>query len=149
MKEYVFTYQYDGYYLENGGNTVTFGEDDRVCLVVTPHQYEIQVGDRVVRSSSCDAYRIEVNHFGGACFYDSDGKTVASFEEEESTYPQCQLRFTSETLGVAFGHTETVDNYPHCDGEHDRWDTRWVTGVNKCFFFHNFLGPDFFDRFTH
>ena len=148
MKEYVFTYQYNGYYLENGGSTVTFGEDACVCLVVMPHQYEVEVGGRVVRSSSCDAYRIEVTPFGGVCFYDGDGKEVASFEEDDFAYPQCQLRFTPETLGVAFGHTETVDNYPHCDGEHDRWDTRWVGETDKSFFFHNFLGPNPFDSFT-
>lgn len=36
----------------------------------------------------------------------------------------CQVK--DEVLILQFPIYEWIDNYPHCDGEHDRWDTRII-----------------------
>ena len=36
------------------------------------------------------------------------------------------LDWKQSEISVQFGSEQTIDNYPHCDGEHDRWSTKWV-----------------------
>lgn len=31
-----------------------------------------------------------------------------------------------KTITISFAIVEWIDNYPNCDGEHDRWDSRTV-----------------------
>lgn len=75
---------------------------------------------------------------GEVAFYDSEGnklltamaKTPQSGDEKFSEI-KCSAEGNQIKLG--FPHYSYKDNYPHCDGEHDRW-TKTVSGFSfLCF----------------
>lgn len=48
----------------------------------------------------------------------TDGKGV---------YDMLESVLTDGVLELRFPVYQWIDNYPHCDGEHDRWDTRLIS----------------------
>lgn len=60
------------------------------------------------------------------CYIDSEqgGKGV---------YESVVLKVADNVITVSFPVCEWIDNYPHCDGEHDRWDSRVIGYVDVCF----------------
>jgi len=68
---------------------------------------------------------------GSVEFYNTDGVLIAagSVPAEESgkgVYEEVSCQVENNLLTLRFPIYEWIDNYPHCDGEHDRWDTRIV-----------------------
>lgn len=127
MKEFVFSYERDGYYLDNMTSSASFGGECEVRLVIKPHDYSISVSDEVLRKSECAGYIIDITNRGGAKFYDTDNSLLAEHPETESVFPEFSVVWKENKLSVCFGHTETVDHYPNCDGEHDRYSEKWIT----------------------
>ncbi len=127
MKEYVFTFQRNNYYMSSLENTASFNGETQVRLIIEPHEYELKLSDEVLRSSSCKGYTIEISNKGGVCVFDEEGNLLVKSEETQNDFREFRFEWKQDFLTLRFGHKETVDNYPNCDGESDRWDTRWFT----------------------
>ena len=96
-----------------------------MTLLVRPHDFELAVSGDVLRSSCCPALRILVSCNGEAEFFDSDNQRIAYAEKTDETYSEARIGWKTDFLTVQFGRMITIDNYPNCDGEYDRWDTVW------------------------
>ena len=70
---------------------------------------------------------MEITDRGAAKFYDLQGKLLAQMPATEKQYEGFRLQWQPDKLTVCFGQMVTVDNYPNCDGESDRWEQRWFT----------------------
>lgn len=71
---------------------------------------------------------------GNAEFYDMSDNLIASAKAPEvdngkGKYVEIGLDAGSGFVQLKFPIYEWIDNYPNCDGEHDRWDTR-IVGFN-------------------
>lgn len=126
MKTYTYTFQRYGYFLSSGSDKAAFGADSQVILTLEPADYELKVSGEILRKASCPGYKICISNRGGAQFLDWQEKPLAVCPETEKTFREFKLFWSEEKVQVVFGHTEEVDNYPNCDGEHDRYSTRWV-----------------------
>lgn len=68
---------------------------------------------------------------GEAAFYDLEDNLlgrgrVPGANGGREVYEEVRCRVRGNLLSLEFPIYEWIDNYPHCDGEHDRWDTRIV-----------------------
>lgn len=68
---------------------------------------------------------------GSVDLYNMENELIASGEvpaEEDGkqVYQEVCCKVEENTITISFAIVEWIDNYPHCDGEHDRWDTRTV-----------------------
>lgn len=125
MKQIVYTYQSLGGYQPD--QPAEFGADDRLKLMVEPHSYEMKLSGEVLQSSQCDGYVIEASRNGAVTFYNWENKRLTSVAQTEKEYVQIRLQWKQDGLILCFGRMHTVDYYPNCDGEYDRWGTEWVT----------------------
>ncbi len=123
MKEIVFTFSNHGCYLPNG--PISFDTENHLKLVIQPHDFELKLSGDILRNSSCKGYIIEVSCKGQVCFYDYDNNLLATAINTERDFSQIKFTWKQDKLHLSFGKEITVDNYPNCDGESDRWSTRW------------------------
>ena len=68
---------------------------------------------------------------GHAAFYDAEDILLAegdvpAEEDGKGVYTQLACRVEGDAITLQFPICQWIDNYPHCDGEHDRWDTEIV-----------------------
>lgn len=68
---------------------------------------------------------------GSVEFFDRDDTLIAagSVSPDDSgrkVYEDVICQVKDDVLILQFPIYEWLDNYPHCDGEHDRWDTRII-----------------------
>ena len=68
---------------------------------------------------------------GSVEFFDRDDTLIAagSVSPDDSgrkVYEDVVCQVKDDVLILHFPIYEWIDNYPHCDGEHDRWDTRII-----------------------
>lgn len=124
MKEIRYTYDTLGTYVT--AEKTAFGGETHLTLVVEPHDFSLELGGETLRATSCEGYRITVSCHGEAAFCAYDGTPIATTPATDGSYRAVRLNWTPTALSVEFGHVEEVDNYPNCDGEHDRWSTCWV-----------------------
>lgn len=71
---------------------------------------------------------------GNATFLNSDADEVFKSKAESNKYFSsiyCIVR--KNTINIRFPITKTVDNYPNCDGEYDRWDEIITDNINITF----------------
>lgn len=71
----------------------------------------------------------EIQAKGCAEFFDADGVLIAagsvSAEEDgRGVYEEVTCRVDGKLLKLSFPICQWIDNYPHCDGEYDRWDKK-------------------------
>ena len=125
MKEIIYTFQNLGGYVP--AEAVRFQEESCLRLIIEPHDFEMKISGEVIRSSNCKGYKIEVSRQGAVRFFDYADHLLAATEETEKTFPQVRFLWKQDWLQLQFGCVETVDNYPNCDGEYDRWSEEWVT----------------------
>lgn len=125
MKQIVYTFHPRGSYLPD--QPAKFGTESHLKLVVEPHNYELKISNEVISRSSCNGYIIQVSRNGEVCFYDYENQLISWAKPTEKEYVQVNLMWKQETLRLCFGRERTVDYYPNCDGEYDRWGTEWVT----------------------
>lgn len=95
-------------------------------LILQPHDFEIKVSGETLNKSSSKGYIVEISKKGAAHFYDYNQAPIDVLEGPDKTFAEFKVDWSKDSLKISFGHTETVDNYPHCDGEHDRWSTKWA-----------------------
>lgn len=123
MKTITYTFSARGDYQPDA--PAVFGEQTHLKLIVTPHDFELKLSGDVLRKSSCDGYQIVVSRQGEACFYDAGGELIARAAPTDAQYPQVVLTWAQHALKLSFGQWVTVDYYPNCDGESDRWGSKW------------------------
>lgn len=68
---------------------------------------------------------------GSVEFYNTDDVLIASGsvpvkDSGKGLYMDVTCRSENDRIELRFPIYEWIDNYPNCDGEHDRWDTRIV-----------------------
>lgn len=61
-------------------------------------------------------------------FFNTDGILLAKCElppvgDGKGKYQEVCLTVENKLIVLDFPLYKWIDNYPHCDGEHDRWDT--------------------------
>ncbi len=125
MREIVYGFNTLGGYQASGDTA--FGQDGPLKIMVEPHDFSIAVGGEVLRKSSCKGYEIRVSPKGEVIFRDREGKELCRVEEQDREYKEVRLLWKQGFVSLQFGKVEWIDNYPNCDGEHDRWDQRWRT----------------------
>ena len=123
-KQIVYKYHSSGIYKTE--DDTRFSGDQTMKLIVEPHDFSLAVGGEVLRATSCPGYTVDVSQNGAAAFFDKENNLLAQADEVASTYPQVKLQRKQGLLTIEFGSIETVDHYPNCDGEHDRWSEKWV-----------------------
>ncbi|MBQ4067540.1 MAG: hypothetical protein IJD22_07850 [Clostridia bacterium] len=72
-----------------------------------------------------------VSAYGEVEFYDSEKNLLAKASitpdgEGRGRYTDVACKVDGDRIMIRFPEYEWIDNYPHCDGESDRWDTRVV-----------------------
>lgn len=125
MKEVIYTFDNRGCYLPD--KKAVFEADTHMRLIINPHEFELKISDDVLRKSSCDGYVIEVSRKGEVCFYDNERNLLDTVTETQKEFVQVEFLWKQNQLCLNFGHTATVDYYPDCDGEYDRWGTEWIS----------------------
>lgn len=126
MKEYIYSFKGGNYYPDTADSPAVFGEEERVRLIIEPCEYEIKLSGEILNKFSCKGYKAEISDKGAVNLYDYGNKLIASFDETGEKYREFRFEMKDGAFVISFGHTETVDNYPNCDGEYDRWSTRWI-----------------------
>ena len=68
---------------------------------------------------------------GQVKFYNMSDELLAQAEAPavgsgKGVYEEVLCQVKDNLIEIQFSIYEWIDNYPHCDGEHDRWDTRIV-----------------------
>lgn len=124
MRETVFSFANRGCYVPV--EAVAFGNDDKMRFVIEPHNFELKISEDVLRKSCCDGYTIDISNKGGVEIFDSQNSLVFAQGGTDKEYKQAKFNWEQDKLSVIFGNTVEIDNYPNCDGEHDRWSTSWV-----------------------
>lgn len=66
---------------------------------------------------------------GSVEFFDAEDKLIAAASAPpvvngKEAYTDIGCYAANDVLELHFPVYEWIDNYPNCDGEHDRWDTR-------------------------
>ena len=123
MKEVLYQYRNRGMYVT--GDDTAFGGERYMKLVAEPHDFALSVGGEVLRNSCFGGCAVVVSPEGEAVFYDPAGNVIGQAEKAEGSYREARFAWTQDAVSVIFGHMVYIDNYPNCDGEHDRWDERW------------------------
>lgn len=125
MKEIIYSFYNRGCYLPD--KSETFSDDNVLKLIVKPHEFELKISEDVLRSSACKGYIIEISNKGKVSFYDYENNLIATVDETQTEYSQFRFSWNQNQLCVDYGCVQTVDYYPNCDGEHDRWGSEWVS----------------------
>lgn len=68
---------------------------------------------------------------GNVSFYDRNDVLIAagnapSVDDGRGVYEEINCQVENNLLKLQFPIYEWIDNYPNCDGEYDRWDSRKV-----------------------
>jgi len=126
VKEYVYEFVRYGYFLKDAGQSTSFAQEPQARLIIEPQEYELKLSGEVLTKASCKGYTIEITDMGAARFFDWEGNLIASSEPTRKAFREFRFEWKQDGLRVIFGHKETQDNYPNCDGESDRWSTVWV-----------------------
>ena len=99
----------------------------------TAVEYPLANGYISTTSILFEAYGVAVtiDAAGSAAFFDRQESRLAEARlpdadggKEKYTEVLCAAKNAAITL--KFPIVEGIDNYPNCDGEHDRWDTRTI-----------------------
>lgn len=123
MKEVVYKYSNLGrYYTED---TTAFDEEREMKFLVEPHDFGISIGGETLRKSSFEGCVILLSDEGEVSFF-VNSREIGKAEKGEGRYEEAIFLWNKESIEVQFGMTATVDNYPNCDGEFDRYTTQWL-----------------------
>ena len=125
MKEVVYTFHPRGCYLPD--TAAVFADGDPLRLVIRPHEFSLTLSGESLRSSACPGYIIQVSPKGATQVCNGEGRLLAETDDGDTVYKEVRFSWTPTALTVQFGRVTYVDNYPHCDGEHDRWEEKWLS----------------------
>lgn len=95
------------------------------------------ISESVVLFENENVYAV-VNANGNVDFYNMDDCLLSSMkapsvDDGKQVYDEISLKVDNNQIVIGFPICKWIDNYPHCDGEHDRWDKQ-IIGWNKLSF---------------
>ncbi len=125
MREIIYKFSTGGLYVTE--QDTAFGNDPRLKIIVEPHEFSLKIGNDTLRNTAFCGCTAVVSNEGEAVFYDGDGNVIGNAEKCDRLFDRVVLDWKQDYVALLFGHVSTVDHYPNCDGEHDRWGTEWVT----------------------
>ncbi len=125
MREVFYKYTNRGMYVTE--DNTSFGEDTQLKIVIEPHQFSLAISGEIIRDTSFAGGSVVVSNEGEASFYNNEGNLIAKADKGEVNYKKIIAEWKQGYLFILFGSIVTVDNYPNCDGESDRWSEEWVT----------------------
>ena len=125
MREIVYSFSTLGAY--HTTDNTSFADDSKLRIIVEPHDFSISIGGEELRRSSFAGVSCVVSYDGEAVFYDIEESVIGRAEKTVKTYNRVRVEWKNGCISVQFGHVESVDYYPNCDGEHDRWGEKWIT----------------------
>ena len=125
MREVIYKFNSSGRYVTEGDTY--FYDDSRIKIIIEPHDFSITISSEILRKSSCKGYVIELSNKGEVVFYDDKNNLIKSFCEQNQEFKQFDIDWGQDSITINFGETITVDYYPNCDGEYDRWGSEWNT----------------------
>ena len=81
---------------------------------------------------------VRIDAKGAVDFLDSEDKLIAAINIPEQTggkeaYTEVLCSVEDDCILLKLPVVEWIDNYPHCDGEHDRWDSKIIGYHNLAF----------------
>ena len=86
---------------------------------------------------------------GAVSVIDMDDCSLGAFyvvreESGKAVYESVVLKVDDDVITISFPVCEWIDNYPNCDGEHDRWDSRIIDYIDVRFDIkeQNFIIPE-------
>ncbi len=123
MREIVYKYETRGMYTTD--SDTSFNADKELKLIAKPHNFSMKIGEEVLRSTSFGGIVAVVSNDGAVVFYDNDNCEIAKVEKGDSVYKKVELKWNEEFVAIEFGSVVTVDYYPNCDGESDRYGEEW------------------------
>lgn len=124
MREITYKYNSRGLYETEDNNA--FGNCEQIKIIMEAHDFSLKIGDEVLRASHACKYIIIASKNGETVFCDENGRELARSEKGEGTYKKVHLVFDSGVISIQYGFVDTVDYYPNCDGESDRWGYIWT-----------------------
>ncbi len=124
MREIVYQYDRRGSYQTEADTA--FGEDTHLKLVAKPHEFTLTVQGETLRSTAFEGCSAVVSCNGEVTFFEADGCEIGKVHATEACFVRAILCWKEGMAAVQFGRTITVDHYPNCDGESDRWSEKWV-----------------------
>ncbi|MBE6659220.1 MAG: hypothetical protein E7604_12370 [Ruminococcaceae bacterium] len=74
---------------------------------------------------------LTANADGTAIFSNTDGEILYKTQAggKQHLFSRIQCNVCRNTIHVTFLIVVLIDNYPHCDGEYDRWDEKIIGEV--------------------
>lgn len=125
MREIVYQFNSRGTY--ETADSTSFADETQCKLVAEPHDFSFSIGGEVLRKTSLEGCEAVVLREGGVVFCTLGGNELGRADACGQTFAQVRMEWKPGFVTVLFGSVETVDYYPNCDGEHDRWGTEWVS----------------------
>ena len=99
--------------------------DSAVQVYEEKLEFDCETKPSVTVLFSKEGVILQADNNGNSVFFDSEGnelfKARAEYEEK-SRFSWICFHSGKNVITVNFTVTKLVDNYPHCDGEYDRWD---------------------------
>ncbi|MBP3685434.1 MAG: hypothetical protein J6J21_00205 [Clostridia bacterium] len=121
MKEIKVTYDRRGVYLPN--EPIAFDGETALEFVVEEHRFELKLSGEVLRKAICPGYRFVVGADGSVRASDAQGTLLAKTDGDGRSFSAVCISGGTGGFVFSFGQTVTVDHYPNCDGESDRYST--------------------------
>ncbi len=77
---------------------------------------------------------LSADTFGNAVFQNAEGKEILKDKAngDKRYFSKIYVSVKGAEICVRFPITETIDHYPNCDGEYDRYSERIVDNINIC-----------------
>lgn len=126
MKEYLYQFDRYDYFLDSMKKGDGFGGEEKVCLILAPYDYELKLSGEILNKASGKGYRAEITKGGAVSLFEEEGTLLCQIGEGEGRYAEFRVEKKEKKILILFGHTETVDHYPNCDGESDRYSIKWI-----------------------
>lgn len=106
-----------------------FDSSIRTCEAEVDFDYENMIPAKVLFEK--ENITLTADAMGNAVFTDSEGNEIynGKAEGENRYFSKIFVSVTNGKICVRFPVTETIDHYPNCDGEYDRYTERIVDNI--------------------
>ena len=132
MREILFKFDRSGHYLTD--DNTSFNGESKLKCIVEPHDFSLEIGGEVIRESSFEGGYFIASNNGETLFYNNNDELIARANGCDGKFKRVEFVWKQNVLCVQYGHVETIDFYPNCDGESDRYADRWETEYMVTYF---------------
>ncbi|MBQ8796279.1 MAG: hypothetical protein IJZ54_07645 [Clostridia bacterium] len=106
-----------------------FDSSSRTCEAEVAFDYENLISVKLLFLK--ENITLTADATGNAIFTDSEGKEILKdkAQGENKYFSKVFVSVKDSKICVRFPVTETIDHYPNCDGEYDRYSERIVDNI--------------------